>query len=78
MTRLISSHLESNPHFFIHITVQGIGMQQHSKPSHSKHFVFPAAPASGFTIELMVEEAAEPGPLWFMGALGVAVHMVGD
>jgi len=38
-------------------------MQQHSYPSHSMHFVFPAAPPSGLTIELMVDEAAEPGPL---------------
>jgi hypothetical protein len=40
-------------------------MQQHSYPSHSKHFVLPAAPPSGFTIEEMVEEAAEPGPFLF-------------
>lgn len=38
-------------------------MQQHSTPSHSKHFVFPAAPPSGFTIDEMVDAAAEPGPL---------------
>lgn len=40
-------------------------MQQHSYPSHSMHFVFPALPPSGFTIEEIVEEAAEPGPLRF-------------
>jgi hypothetical protein len=37
-------------------------MQQHSYPSHSKHFVFPA-PASPLTREPIVDEAAEPGPL---------------
>jgi len=63
------NHLSSSPHSNplrpSHKIVQGIGMQQHSYPSHSMHFVFPAAPPSGFTIEEMVEEAAEPGPLRF-------------
>lgn len=40
-------------------------MQQHSQPPHSKHFVLPTAPVSGFTIEEMVDAALEPGPLWF-------------
>jgi hypothetical protein len=58
-----------------YITVQGIGMQQHSYPSHSMHFVFPAAPLSLLTIELMVEEAAEPGPLRFTRVLD-EVHIL--
>jgi hypothetical protein len=49
--------------------MQGIGIQQHVPQSHSRHFVFPAAPPSGFTIELIVEEAAEPGPLRFTSVL---------
>jgi hypothetical protein len=53
-------------------------MQQHSYPSHSMHFVFPAAPPSGFTIELMVEEATEPGPLRFTSWEEVLVHMLLD
>lgn len=40
-----------------------MGIQQHSYPSHSMHFVLPAAPPSGLTIEEMVLAAAEPGPL---------------
>jgi hypothetical protein len=51
-------------------------MQQHSKPSHSRHFVLPAAPLSGLTIELMVEEAEEPGPLRLTSELVVEVHIV--
>lgn len=43
--------------------MQGIGIQQHSNPPQSIHFVFPAALLSGLTMEPMVEEAAEPGPL---------------
>jgi hypothetical protein len=58
-----------------HIIVQGIGMQQHSYPSHSMHFVFPAAPASGLTIEEIVDEAAEPGPLWFTNMFCDEEHM---
>jgi hypothetical protein len=53
-------------------------MQQHSYPSHSKHFVFPvAAPLpSGFTIEEIVDAAAEPGPLWFTRLLVLEVHIL--
>jgi len=60
-----------------YITVQGIGMQQHSNPSHSiqKDFV-PPAPPSGFTMEEMVEEAAEPGPLRFTRVEEVEVHIL--
>jgi len=57
------------------MTVQGIGIQQHSYPSHSRHFVFPAAPLSGFTIEEMVEAALEPGPLR-LTRLRVEVHIL--
>lgn len=57
-----------------HITVQGIGIQQHSYPSHSIHFVFPA-PASPLTSVEIVEDAAEPGPLRFMSWVGVEVHI---
>jgi hypothetical protein len=53
-------------------------MQQHSYPSHSMHFVFPAAPPSGFTIEEMVEEAAEPGPLRFTSWEVEEVHILTD
>jgi len=51
-------------------------MQQHSYPSHSMHFVFPAAPPSGFTIEEMVDEAAEPGPLAFTRGEWVDWHIL--
>jgi hypothetical protein len=65
------------PHFLPpHITTQGIGIQQHSYPSHSKHFVFPAAPLSGFTIDEMVDAADEPGPLRFTRAEEDEVHML--
>jgi len=52
-------------------------MQQHSNPSHSiqKDFV-PPAPPSGFTMEEMVEEAAEPGPLRFTRVEEVEVHIL--
>ena len=48
-------------------------MQQHSYPSHSKHFVFPV---SGLTIEEMVDEAAEPGPLRLTRVLLLEVHIL--
>lgn len=59
------------------MTVQGIGIQQHSTPSHSKHFVLPVAPVSGFTMEEMVEAAAEPGPLRFTGVQVFEVAILG-
>jgi len=59
-----------------YITTQGIGIQQHSYPSHSKHFVLPAAPPSGFTIEEIVEEAAEPGPFLFTRLEEEEVHIL--
>ena len=59
-----------------HRIVHGIGIQQHSYPSHSRHFVFPAAPPSGLTIELMVDAAAEPGPLWFTSGVWVEEHIL--
>lgn len=63
-------------------------MQQHSYPSHSKHFVLPLSP---FTMVEMVELAAEPGPLrltrpeedevhilvWGL-TLGVCIVVLGD
>lgn len=58
-----------------HITVHGIGMQQHSTPSHSKHLVLPAVPLSGLTIEPMVEEATEPGPLRLTNMEAVELHI---
>jgi len=58
------------------MTVQGIGIQQHSYPSHSIHFVFPAAPPSPLTILLIVEDAAEPGPLRFTSVEEVEVHIL--
>jgi hypothetical protein len=61
-----------------HTTVHGIGMQQHSYPSHLMHFVFPAAPPSGLTMELIVEEAAEPGPLRFTSECEMEVHILVD
>lgn len=51
-------------------------MQQHSYPSHSKHFVFPAAPFSGLTIDEMVDAALEPGPLRFTRAVEDEVHIL--
>lgn len=51
-------------------------MQQHSYPSHSMHFVFPAL-LSPLTMLLMVEEAAEPGPLRLTKEEGVEVHIFG-
>jgi len=39
------------------------------------HFVFPVAPPSGLTIEEMVEEAAEPGPLAFTRGEWVDWHI---
>jgi hypothetical protein len=54
-----------------HIIVHGIGMQQHSTPSHSKHLVF----LSGLTIEPMVEEATEPGPLRLTNMEAVELHI---
>jgi hypothetical protein len=42
------------------------------------HFVFPAAPPSGFTIEEMVEEAAEPGPLRLTSWEVEEVHILTD
>lgn len=53
-------------------------MQQHSYPSHSRHFVFPAPPAEpGLTIELIVLAAAEPGWLEFVRVVGVEEHIFG-
>ncbi len=54
----------------------GMGMQQHSYPSHSKHLVLPVAPLSGFTMLLMVEAALEPGPFMLTGAPWVEVHIL--
>jgi hypothetical protein len=51
-------------------------MQQHSYPSHSMHFVFPAAPPSALTILLIVEEAAEPGPLRLTRPDEVEAHIL--
>ena len=53
----------------------GIGIQQHSTPSHSRHLVFPAAPVSGLTIEEMVEAALEPGPLRLTRLAELEVHI---
>jgi len=50
-------------------------MQQHSYPSHSKHFVFPV-PASPLTRELTVDEAAEPGPLRFTSVVLEEEHIL--
>jgi hypothetical protein len=50
-------------------------MQQHSYPSHSKHFVFPAAPVSGLTIEEIVEVALLPGPLRLTRLVEDEVHI---
>jgi len=57
------------------MTVQGMGKQQHETPSHSTQFGIPAAPPSGFTIEEMDEEAAEPGPLRFTRTEEVEVEV---
>lgn len=53
------------------MTVHGIGMQQHSKPSHSKHFV---RPPPALVIELPDEEEeddddddVEIGRVWSTG-----------
>ena len=51
-------------------------MQQHSYPSHSRHFVFPAAPVSGLTIEEMVDAADEPGPLRFTSVFEEEEHIL--
>jgi hypothetical protein len=59
------------------MTVQGIGIQQHSYPSHSRHFVFPA-PESPLTIEEIVEEAAEPGPFLLINWVGEEEHILLD
>lgn len=56
--------------FFPYMTMHGIGMQQHSKPSHSIHFLGAEAPSQGLTIDETVEIAAEPGLL--------AVNVGGD
>lgn len=39
---LLSPPLPTPKHHSTHVTVQGSGMQQHSYPSHSMHFVRPA------------------------------------
>lgn len=49
------------------MTVHGIGMQQHSYPSHSQHFVFGSA---GLTIE-EVELVAVDGITASTGEVGV-------
>lgn len=54
--------------------MQGIGIQQHSYPSHSKHFVFPVVLVP-LTISEMVDEAAEPGPLRLTRPVEVEVHI---
>lgn len=59
-----------------HITVHGIGTQQHSYPSHSIHFVFPAVPPSGLTTDEIVDAAAEPGPLRFTSEVGAEEHIL--
>jgi len=65
----------ANPPTITYMTVHGIGMQQHSYPSHSKHFVFPA-PASPLTREPIVDEAAEPGPLRFTSVVMEEEHIL--
>ncbi|UQC85923.1 uncharacterized protein CLUP02_11422 [Colletotrichum lupini] len=56
-----TSHLpQRNP---LYMTVQGMGMQQHSYPSHSMHFVLPPVASAGLTMLSMMEVAALPGPL---------------
>lgn len=51
-------------------------MQQHSTPSHSRHFVFPADP-SPLTILPMVEAAADPGPFISTRVILDDAHMLG-
>jgi len=50
-----------------YMTVQGMGMQQHSYPSHSMHFVLPPPPppaaSAGLTMDSTMEMAELPGPL---------------
>lgn len=67
------------------MTTQGMGMQQHSYPSHSKHLVLPGAlpwpvASAGLIMLSMVETAALPGPLgiltdfltaWYGGGVGI-------
>jgi hypothetical protein len=45
-------------------------------PSHSIHFVFPAAAPSGLTMLEIVLDAAEPGPLWLMKEGAEDWHML--
>lgn len=59
-----------------HITEHGIGMQQHSTPSHSKQRAFPAPAPSGLTMLVMVLEAAEPGPLRLTSDVAVDWHIL--
>lgn len=47
----------------VYMTVQGIGRQQHSYPSHSMHLVLPPVASAGLTMASMMETAALPGPL---------------
>ncbi|KAI0026030.1 hypothetical protein F4780DRAFT_718173 [Xylariomycetidae sp. FL0641] len=46
-----------------YITLQGIGMQQHSKSPQSMQRVLPPVASAGFTMLSKVEDAALPGPL---------------
>ncbi|KAI1116545.1 hypothetical protein F5Y14DRAFT_407121 [Nemania sp. NC0429] len=45
------------------MTVQGIGMQQHSKSPQSMHRVLPPVASAGLTMLSNLEDAALPGPL---------------
>lgn len=69
------------PYQTSHMTTQGMGMQQHSYPSHSKHLVLPGAlpwpVASAGLIRLsMVETAALPGPLGILTDLLIACREI--
>jgi len=48
------------------MTVQGMGMQQQSYPSHERHLVLPL-PSAGLTTLSAMDVAALPGPLRLTG-----------
>ena len=52
------------------MTVQGIGIQQHSYPSHSIHLVFPGSVPAGLPI-LVIDEEPLRGRTAFVGSAKV-------
>lgn len=53
----------------VYMMTQGIGIQQQSTPSHSKHLLLPPLASAGFMILSAMDVAALPGPFWLTQVL---------